>query len=77
MLYLTLFSMTLGKISALALLVRLFTLEDRVMRYGVYALAGYNFLAFIAALLVITLQCRLVPSARGGVSHTSVARRMP
>lgn len=60
--YLTLFCMTLVKFSALALIVRLFTLQDRVMRYGVYALAGYNSLAFIAAFLVITLQCRPISS---------------
>ena len=57
--------MTLGKLSILALLARVFTLRQKLFKIGVYFWTVYALLWFIGDLLVITLECRPVSTNWG------------
>lgn len=58
----------LAKISALALLTRIFTLLDRFLRWGSYFLWTYIMLVWVASMLIVSLECRPF-STRWGVPH--------
>lgn len=51
-------TMLLGKLSVLFLLSRIFTLESKLMKYGIITIGIWTVLWFIAGVLYVFLHCR-------------------